>query len=143
MTALIFYFLTRLAIDPIPGVGPQLGEPVGATRVKYIELLEENTHIIYPALGVLTLLLIGLGIIQALRTEDMDAALKAELKREIIRVLRLDVLGMSVEALSKKMNQPSHKLATLLEDMAEAGLVESRTDTRRLTTWRVKGAGQS
>jgi predicted transcriptional regulator len=113
--------------------------PVGATKVKYIEALEDNTGILYPALALLALVLIALGILQALRTDDMDAVVKAELKREIIRELRIEIHGMTAELLAKKVNQPSHRLAKLLEEMVEAGMVERFTDTRRITTWRVKG----
>ena len=31
------------------------------------------------------------------------------------------------------------EIAKLLEEMVEQGMVESITDTRRITTWRVKG----
>ncbi len=141
MLASFIVRFSHLAIDTPPGWGPQLGESVGATRVKYIEFLENNTHLIYPALAVLTLVLVGLGIVQALRSTDVDLEAKAEIKREIIRILRHDPLGMTVETLAKNIDQPLNKLGKLLEEMQDAGLVDNQTDTRRRTTWRVRGVG--
>jgi hypothetical protein len=37
------------------------------------------------------------------------------------------------------LNVPGGKMLKLLEEMAEDNIVESRTDTQRVTTWRVKG----
>ena len=131
-----------LAIEGLPGER-EYAKPVGATRVKYIEALEDNTHVIYPAIAIFVLVLIVLGILQAWRTDDMSGELKAELKREVIRELRVNPHGMTVEALGKALKLQPLKLLKVLEEMALAGITESRTDTRRHTTWRVKGTMES
>lgn len=131
----LFFFLSF----DLPGDPPNPAKPIGATRVKYIEALEDNTELIYPAMALLVIVLIALGILQAMRSDEMDSVKKAELKRDIIRYLRYDPLGLSVTALSKQVNVPAHRLFKVLEEMAEHGMVESFTNTRRETTWRVKG----
>ena len=127
-----------LLID-LPGQPPDYIRPPGATTPRYIELLENNTHLVYPALAVLVLVLISLGILQAWRSEDMDGLQKAELKRSIINELRREVHGMSADAISKAVGVPSLKLLRILEEMQKDNILESRTDTRRLTTWKMKG----
>lgn len=123
----------------MPGEPTPYAKPAGATSVRYFEFLEANTHLIYPALAIVAVVLIALGVVQAWRREDMDGLKKAELKREIIRELRREVYGMTAVRLAKNLSLPGGRLLKLLEEMAEQGIVESRTDTARVTTWRVKG----
>lgn len=123
----------------IPGQPPDYVRPPGATNPKYFELLENNSHLIYPGLAVLVLLLIAFGILQAWRSEDMDGLQKANLKREIIGELRREVHGLTADALSKATGVPSLRLLRVLEEMQKDSILESRTDTRRITTWRMKG----
>lgn len=123
----------------IPGEPPKYAKPPGATDVKYLEFLENNTHLIYPLLAIAVLVLIALGVLQAWRTEDMDGVKKAEVKREVIRELRREVHGLTVERLAKAVAVPPFKLLKILEEMAEDGITEQRTDTTRRTTWRLKG----
>lgn len=130
--------LFRFAID-LPGEQPDYVRPPGAVSPKYIELLENNTHIIYPLLAVVVLVLIVVGILQAWRSEDMDGVQKAEIKRDIIKELRRDVHGLTADVISKSIGVPSLKLLRILEEMQQDEMVESRTDTRRVTTWRLKG----
>lgn len=130
--------LLLLLLD-MPGDPPKYVKPVGSAYVKYFETLENNTHIVYPALAIVMVALIAFGIISAWRTEDTDGLKKAELKREIIRELRREVYGMTVTHLAKNLQIPGGKVLKLLEEMAEDNIVESRTDTARVTTWRMKG----
>jgi hypothetical protein len=127
----------------LPGDPPPYARPVGATQVKYIEFLENNTHIIYPLLAVVAVALIAFGVFSAWRTEDMDGLAKAELKREIVRELRREIWGMTAEALSKKVGIPRLKLLKILEEMQADNILEARTDTRRVTTWKMKGFSNS
>jgi hypothetical protein len=127
-----------LLID-LPGQAPDYVRPPSATSPRYIELLENNTHLVYPALAVLVLLLIVLGILQAWRSEDMDGLQKAELKRDIIKELRREVHGLTADTISKAVGIPSLKLLRILEEMQKDNILESRTDTRRITTWKMKG----
>jgi hypothetical protein len=122
------------------------GLPKGMPRIDnidpgYWDLLEKNTHIVYPVLAVLVLVLLMAGILQAWKTQDLDGLQRAELKREIILELRKDTFGASVENLARRMKLDPLKLVNLLEQMQKDGVVMSTTDTKRLTTWRLKGVG--
>lgn len=126
-------------LPDLPGDPPRYVKPVGSASVRYIEWLENNSHVVYPIIAVAVVALIAFGIISAWRSEDIDGLKKAEMKREIIRVLRREVYGMTADQLAKALEIPGTRMLKLLEEMAEANIVESRTDTQRVTTWRMKG----
>lgn len=128
-----------LLLIEIPGQERSYVKPPSSTASRHIEWLENNTQIIYPALALLVVALIAFGVISAWRTEDIDGLQKAELKREIIRQLRRDVYGMTAVKLAQNVGIPGGKMLKLLEEMAEQNIVESRTDTARVTTWRMRG----
>ncbi len=131
-----------LAFIDIPGLNdgpPPYVKPTGSTQTRYLDVLENNTQVIYPLIAVVVVALIAYGIIAAWRTDDLDGVEKAELKREIIRLLRRDVYGLTADHIAKILKVPGGRLLTLLEEMSEANLVESRTDSSRVTTWRMKG----
>ena len=107
----------------------------------YLEWLERNSHIVYPALAVLVVLLLVLGILEAWRSQDLDGLQKVELKREIILELRRQAGGASAETLAKAIGLESFKTVKLLEELQRDGIVVSHTNTARLTLWRIKGAG--
>lgn len=105
----------------------------------YFELLERNTHIIYPALGVLALVLIVAGILQAWRSQDLAGLEKAEFKREIILELRRQAgCSASGEQLARAIGLDAFKTMKLLEEMQKDGILASHTNTQRLTVWRLK-----
>jgi hypothetical protein len=135
--------LTAALLLDLPGEPAPYVKPVSATKVKYIELLEDNTHIIYPILAVVVVVLIALGVISAWRTEDLSGLQKAELKREIIRELRKEIWGMTADALAKNVGVPPIKLLKVLEEMQADNILEARTDTHRVTTWKMKGLSNS
>lgn len=114
--------------------------PPQASSPEYFELLESNAHIIYPLLGFLVVLLLVAGILHAWRTQDLDGLAKAELKREILLELRRQVSGVTAERLSKVVGLEPFKLVKVLEEMQNDGLLNSHTNTQRLTVWQVKGA---
>lgn len=106
---------------------------------RFLELLERNTHILYPALAVLALGLIVAGVLQAWRSEDLAGLEKAELKREIILELRRQAgCSASGEQLARAIRLDSFKTFKLLEEMQRDGLIASHTNTQRLTLWRLK-----
>lgn len=137
VTKLLFGAL--LLLVEIPGQERGYVKPPSSTASRHIEWLENNTQLIYPALALLVVALIAFGVISAWRTEDMDGIQKAELKREIIRQLRRDVYGMTAVKLAQNLDIPGGKMLKLLEEMADQNIVESRTDTARVTTWRMRG----
>lgn len=128
-----------LLLPELPSDQPRYTKPVGSAEVKYFELLENNSHIIYPIIAVSVVALIAFGVIAAWRSEDVDGIAKAEMKREVIRQLRREVYGLTAVRLATMVDVPGGKMLKLLEEMAEANIVESRTDTSRVTTWRMKG----
>lgn len=134
-----FFIRAVLLLPDLPGDKPRYTKPVGSAEVRYFEWLENNSHVVYPVLAVAVVGLIAFGIISAWRSEDDDGVAKAELKREIIRQLRREVYGLTAVRLATILNVPGGKMLKLLEEMAEDHIVESRTDTQRVTTWRVKG----
>ena len=123
----------------LPGEPAPYFKPTSSTEPRYVEFLEDNTHLIYPAIAFLVVTLIAVGVVSAWRSEDIDGIKKAELKRTLIRELRRELHGATAEQLAKAVKIPSLKVLKLLEEMQEQGITECRTDTRRLTTWRLKG----
>lgn len=115
-------------------------KPVSSMSPKYIELLEQNSHIIYPVLAVLTLVIIAAGVLQAWRTQDLDGLQKNEFKRAIVNELRRNISGMPGDQLAKSVGLDRLKTNRLLEQMQQEGLVVSHTNSQRLTVWRVRGA---
>jgi hypothetical protein len=126
LTALALVFARRPAPEP---------------ETDYLELLEKNSHIIYPALAVLVVGLLVLGILEAWRSQDLDGLQKVELKRSIILELRRQLGGASAETLAKAIGLESFKTVKLLEELQRDGIVISHTNTARLTLWRIKGTG--
>jgi hypothetical protein len=106
----------------------------------YIDVLERNNHIIYPALAILVVALLVAGILEAWRTQDLDGLAKVELKREIILELRRQIGGASAEALARAVGLESFKTVRLLEELQRDGIITSHTNTARLTVWRIRGA---
>jgi hypothetical protein len=114
-------------------------QPEGATSVPYLELLENNTHIIYPALAIMVVVLIVAGILHAWKTDDLDSVVKAEAKREIVMQLRRELHGMSAERLTRMTGLELSKLVRLLQEMQDEGMLTSHTNSQRQTTWVLKG----
>jgi hypothetical protein len=114
-------------------------QPEGATNVPYLELLENNTHIIYPALAIMVVVLIVAGILHAWKTDDLDSVVKAEAKREIVMQLRRELHGMSAERLTRMTGLELSKLVRLLQEMQDEGMLTSHTNSQRQTTWVLKG----
>lgn len=119
---------------------PDYAKPDSALSPRYIEVLEQNSHIIYPALAVLTLVIIAAGILQAWRTQDLDGLQKNEFKRAIVNELRRNISGMPGDQLAKAVGLDRLKTNRLLEQMQQEGLVVNHTNSQRLTVWRVRGA---
>lgn len=119
---------------------PDHAKPVSSLSPKYFEALEQNSHIIYPALAVLTLVLIAAGILQAWRTQDLDGLQKNEFKKAIVNELRRNVSGMPGDLLAKAVGLDRLKTNRLLEQMQQEGMVVSHTNSQRLTVWRIRGA---
>lgn len=105
----------------------------------YIDILERNSHIIYPLLAIGVVGLLVAGILQAWRSQDLDGLAKVELKREIILELRKQMGGVSAEMLARAVNLEPLKTVKLLEEMQRDGILASHTNSARLTLWRLKG----
>ena len=132
--------LTQLP-EGIPGREPSYERPAGSTSPKYIEFLEQNSHILYPLIAVAVLGILVIGILQAWRAQDLDGLAKAEFKREVILELRRNMGGISGEALARAVGLEPFKMAKLLEEMQTDGVLTSFTSSARLTVWSLKGVG--
>ncbi len=130
-----------LAQLPIPGLESGPERPASSVDPDYFELLERNSHIIYPALGLLVLALVSLAILQASKAQDMDGAAKAEFKRRIVDELRRHPAGLMAPELAGVLGLDRGKLVRLLDQMQQDGVLMSHTTTQRNTVWRVKGVG--
>ncbi len=119
---------------------PDYTKPVSSLSPKYFEVLEQNSHIIYPTLAVLTLVIIAAGILQAWRTQDLDGLQKNEFKKAIVNELRRNISGLPGDMLAKAIGLDRLKTNRLLEQMQTEGIVVSHTNSQRLTVWRIRGA---
>ncbi|WP_167508798.1 MULTISPECIES: hypothetical protein [Corallococcus] len=142
MLKLLIPLLTA-QIEGLPGQDsePAYDKPVSSISTGYIDVLEKNSHIVYPAIAVVTLALIAWGILSAWRTQDMDGLQKNQFKQSIINELRRQISGMPGDQLGKTIGLDRLKTNRLLEEMQTEGLVMSHTNSERLTVWRVRGAG--
>ena len=129
---------------PLPGLlaqaAPDYVRPASSLSSKYIEVLEQNSHIVYPALAVLTVFVIAVAILQSLKTQDLDGLQKHEFKRAIVNELRRNISGMPGDMVARSVGLDRLKTHRLLEQMQQEGLVVSHTNAQQLTVWRVRGA---
>lgn len=130
-------FFAVLASTP-PATPPDYPRPPSATAPTYLEILESNTHLLYPALGVLALVMIALGIIQALQRDEVTPETKLEWKRLVIAELRRRLAGRTLPELSEATGVPPRRLAALLEDLQKDAIVEPKAEAGR-TVWRMRG----
>ncbi|MFY2556539.1 hypothetical protein ACN469_02750 [Corallococcus terminator] len=120
---------------------PDYTRPVSSMSPKYFEVLEQNSHIIYPLVAILTLVLIAAGVLQAWRTQDLDGLQKSEFKKAIVNELRRNITGLPGDVLAKAVGLDRLKTNRLLEQMQQDGMVVSHTNSQRLTVWRIRGSG--
>jgi hypothetical protein len=133
--------LFLLAEIQIPGLEPRPDGPASSVDPNYFELLERNSHIVYPALAILVLGLVSLAILQASRAQEMDGAVKAEFKKLIIEELRRFPAGLETPMLVESTGLERGKLVRLLNQMEQDGLLLSHHTTQQQTVWCVKGVG--
>lgn len=122
-------------------VVPDYTRPVSSMSPKYFEVLEQNSHIIYPLVAILTLVLIAAGVLQAWKTQDLDGLQKNEFKKAIVNELRRNITGLPGDVLAKAVGLDRLKMNRLLEQMQQDGMVVSHTNSQRLTVWRIRGSG--
>jgi len=120
---------------------PDYTRPVSSMSPKYFEVLEQNSHIIYPLVAILTLVLIAAGVLQAWKTQDLDGLQKNEFKKAIVNELRRNITGLPGDVLAKAVGLDRLKMNRLLEQMQQDGMVVSHTNSQRLTVWRMRGSG--
>lgn len=130
-----FAQLAPVLLAQVPGLSRRSPE----ITPKYFELLERNSHIIYPTLALAVVALVITGILQAWRAHDLDGLAKLELKREIILELRKTLGGASADMLARAVGLEPLQIMKLLEEMQKDGILLSHTNTSRLTVWRLKG----
>lgn len=108
---------------------------------RWVELLDQNSHIIFPVLAVVVLALLAGGILLAWRSQDLDGVAKAALKEKVVLEIRKELAGVSAEALGRAVGLEPFKLAKLLEELRQDGVLVCHTNTQRLTVWQLKGYG--
>ncbi|XXF79394.1 hypothetical protein P2318_06475 [Myxococcaceae bacterium GXIMD 01537] len=145
LTLLLHLLLTLFRIEGLPGQDPKDAyvKPTSSLTSNYFEVLEQNSHIIYPLLAVLTLVLIVWGILVAWKSQDMDLNTRVEYKRAIIAELRRHLHGLPGDEVSRAIGLDRLKTAKLLEMMLQEGMVQNHTNSKRVVVWRVRGANTS
>ena len=101
-------------------------------------LLEEYGHIVFPALGILVVVLLGAAVVSAWRNPEMDGAEKARLKGEIIRQMRQNIGWITAAELAEKLGIETHTVAMLLEEMKDDGILVTGM-IENLLHYRLKG----
>ena len=145
LTLLLTLLIHLMQIDGMPGGEdntPKYVKPTSSMAPKYLEMLEQNSHIIYPSLGILTLLLVVVGIFQAWKSQDMDGLTKNEFKRAIVNELRRNLAGLPGEVIARAVGLDRLKTVRLLEQMQQEGMVASYMSSNQMMLWRVRGAGK-
>jgi hypothetical protein len=147
LTLLLTLLLHLVQIDGLPegmpgeDETPKYVKPASSMAPKYFDLLEQNSHIVYPALAGLTLLLVVVGIFQAWKTQDMDGLTKNEFKRAIVNELRRNLSGLPGDMIARAVGLDRLKTVKLLEQMQQEGMVNSYMSSNQMMMWRVRGAG--
>lgn len=130
-----------LAQLDIPGITPPPDGPASSVDPNYFEMLERNSHLVYPALALLVLALVSFAILQSSRAQEMDGAVKAEFKKHILDALRLYPAGLETPLLVESTGLERGKLVQLLTQMEQDGLLISHVTTKHQTVWCVRGVG--
>ena len=148
MLPLLLSLLLRLIqIDGLPeGMPgqdntPHYVKPASSMAPKYFDMLEQNSHIVYPALAILTMLLVVVGVFQAWKSQDMDGLTKNEFKRAIVNELRRNISGLPGDMIARAVGLDRLKTVRLLEQMQNEGMVNSYMSSNQMMMWRVRGAG--
>jgi len=103
-----------------------------------LDFLERNRHIIYPAVGVLVIILLGASVISAWRTPKVAGAEKARLKGEIIRAMRQNIGWITAAELAGLLELDTHTLAQILTEMKTDEVVVSAM-IENLVHYRLRG----
>ena len=147
LTLILSLILRLLQVEGLPSWFPGQSDkpdyykPTTSMSPTYLELLEQNSHIIYPALGILTAVLLVAGIFQAWRSQDMDGLTKNEFKRAIVNELRRNLSGLPGDIIARAVGLDRLKTMKLLEQMQQEGMVNSYMSSNQMMMWRVRGAG--
>lgn len=139
-TLLLPLIVTLLQIQGLVGDDPGYEKPATSLTPSYLDLLEQNSHIVYPVLAVLTLGLIAWGLLTAWKNQDMDVQTRVEYKRAILTELHRHLNGLPGDELARTLGLERLKMVKLLEQMQEEGMVQSYMNSRRVTVWRVRNS---
>lgn len=141
LTLLLPLIVTLFQIEGLPwnDKDPYV-KPKTSLSNGYLDVLEQNSHIIYPALAVLTLILIIVGLLQAWKNQDMDMKTRVEYKRAILAELRRHLNGLPGDELARNLALDRLKMVKMLEQMQQEGMVQSHTNSKRITVWRVRNS---
>ena len=103
------------------------------------DFIEQNSHILFPLLALLAVVLLVGGIVHAWRTPELAGAEKARLKGEIIRTLRNNIGWMTAQEAAEKLDIETHTAASLMDEMKRDGVLVSGTMESRIH-YRIRGS---
>ena len=90
-----------------------------------LEVLDEYGHIIYPALGVLVIILLAASVFSAWRAPRIEGVEKARIKGDTIRLMRKNVGWITAIEVAQHLEVDAHVAAILLNEMKDDGLLTS------------------
>jgi hypothetical protein len=124
---------------PFVAAARQQADEVGIHSIW--EWIEGHSLVAYPVMALSILLLIGGALVASWRSQAMSAEQKSQLKGKIMAIMRRRVSGVSPEAVAAELQIEVLAAASLLNELAEEGVVAtaqsgSATDAAR---YRIKG----
>lgn len=105
------------------------------------EWLELHGHIVFPIIGVVTLVILVVGLVSAFRSDEISGMVKVEYKRELIHGLRRNPGGFTLQEMVKLLKLRPRQIELLLEEFVEDGLLVIQKDRQRGKIWRLRGVG--
>ncbi len=130
-------FSATLAVSTLGAVAHPVNE-IHIPQPSYIEFIERNQGIVYPAVAGFVLLLILLGIFQSWRSHELDNEKKNELKKQIVVALKKVGGVAEAEFIASGIRLEKFTTVKLLEEMLKDGTLMRYTNTQRLDVWKLK-----
>ncbi len=105
------------------------------------EWLELNGHIVYPVVGLITLGILAIGVVVALKSDEISGMVKVEYKRELVHGLRRNPGGYTLQEMVKLLKLKPKQIEKLLEEFEADGILQAQQDRQRGKIWRLRGVG--
>ncbi len=105
------------------------------------EWLELNGHIVFPVVGLITLGILAIGVVVALKSDEISGMVKVEYKRELVHGLRRNPGGYTLQEMVKLLKLKPKQIEKLLEEFEADGILQAQQDRQRGKIWRLRGVG--